>query len=292
MRVHLVTALSLAVASASVWAQAPPQGAPGARGPGARRQGGFVPGQQRAPENPAQIERGKTLYAVSCRGCHGADLRGGDMGGPNLLRSQAALMDKDGELIIPVIEGSRQSTGMPAIRMSPEDEKAVSAYLRSIVATIGRQGMPPSIGKEAPGILVGNAAEGQAYFAARCGSCHSATGDMKGIATKYSDPKALQNAWIFGGARSGRGGFGQSAPGKATVTVTLPSGERVTGKLIRIDDFIVSVGLDDGSSVSFSRDGESPKVEVHDPQKAHRDLLPIYTDKGIHDVTAYLVTLK
>src|SRR5215467_11758078 len=107
---------------------------------GGRRPGGFVPGQQRAPGDPEQIARGKTLYGVHCTGCHGADLRGGDMGGPNLLRSQVALSDHDGELIVPVILGSRQSSGMPAISINNNDAKAVAAYVRSIEETIGRQG--------------------------------------------------------------------------------------------------------------------------------------------------------
>src|SRR5689334_4931335 len=122
--------------------------------PPARRAGGFVPGQQRPPEDPAKLERGKTLYGLNCRGCHGADLRGGDMGGPNLLRSQVALSDQDGELIAPIIQGSRASAGMPAIPMSPEDAKAVAAYVRGVLETIGRQGMPPSVGVAAPTVLV------------------------------------------------------------------------------------------------------------------------------------------
>src|SRR5450432_4572394 len=86
-----------------------------------RRAGGFVPGQQRPPGDPVQIARGKTLYGISCTGCHGTDLRGGDLGGPNLLRSQLALSDLDGELILPIIQGSRKDAGMPAIPMSPQD---------------------------------------------------------------------------------------------------------------------------------------------------------------------------
>src|SRR5947209_903775 len=116
----------------------------GGRGGGGRRAGGFVPGQQRPPGDPAQIARGKTLYGISCTSCHGADLRGGDLGGPNLLRSQVALSDRDGELIVPIIHGSRQSSGMPAISISPEDAKAVAAYVRSVLETIGRQGTPPA----------------------------------------------------------------------------------------------------------------------------------------------------
>ena len=78
----------------------------------------------------------------------------------------------------------------------------------------------------------------------------------------------------------------------ATVVVTLPSGEKVEGRLERIDEFAVSVGLPDGTVRSFRRDGDVPKVEFHDPMQAHKDLLAVYTDKDMHDVTAYLVTLK
>jgi len=129
------------VISSSIWAQQP------------RRQGGFVPGQQRAAEDPVKVSRGKAVYGISCRGCHGADLRGGDMGGPNLLRSQLSLNGRDGEKIVPVIQGSLQSGGMPAIPMSPEDSKSVAAYVRSLLSTIGGQGKPPSA-QEPPTILV------------------------------------------------------------------------------------------------------------------------------------------
>jgi len=217
------------------------------------------------------------------------------MGGPNLLRSQAALSDRNGELIVPIIEGGRQAGGMPAIPMSSEDAHAVAAYVRSIIATIGNQGRPPSIGKAAPSILVGEAAAGLAYFAAKCGRCHSATGDLQGIATRISDPKTLQNIWVGAG---GRGRRGPPQPGVLSsrrtvmVTVTEPSGEKVEGTLARMDDFFVTVGLDDGGTRTFRREGDVPKVEVGDPMQAHRDLLGVYTDKDIHDVTAYLVTLK
>lgn len=271
-------------------AQTPPPGPPAGR----RRSGGLVPGQQRPAGDPAQIERGKTLYGISCTGCHGADLRGGDLGGPNLLRSQVALSDQDGELIVPIILGSRQNMGMPAVPMSQPDAKAVATYVRSVIASIGTQGKPPSVGQAAPSILVGDAGAGQAYFAAKCGSCHSVTGDLQGIAARISDPKMLQNTWVAGGGRVGRGPAAQSTskPRVATVVVTPVSGQTIEGRLVRIDDFFVTVGLEDGSVRTFPRDGDVPKVEVRDPLKAHRDLLAVYTDKDIHDVTAYLVTLK
>ena len=289
-------ALTVGVASqvtAQQPAQTPPAGGRGARAGGPA--GGFVPGQQRKPEDPAQVARGKAVYGISCTACHGADLRGGDMGGPNLLRSQLALSDKEGELIVPIIQGSRQAGGMPAIPMSPEDAKATAAYVRSVMGTIGRQGMPPEVGKEPPSILVGDAKAGQQYFDVKCAKCHSATGDLKGIATRMGDPRALQNAWVAGGGgrRGGRGGA--AAPSDArtvTAVVTQPNGETVEGRLLRIDHFLVTLRLADNSVRSFTRNGDVPKVEIRDPLKPHRDLLPQYTDKDIHDVTAYLVTLK
>ena len=288
LRGQFAPAIALLIgASTAIFAQPPQQGP--------RRQGGFVPGQERPTGDAAVIARGNAVYGVSCRGCHGADLRGGDMGGPNLLRSQLALSDRDGEKIVPVIQGSMQNSGMPAITMSPEDAKATATYVRSVLATIGGQGTPPgSLGP--PTILVGDAAEGKAYFATKCAGCHSATGDLKGIAARITDPKTLQNTWVGGGARGGRGGppasAARSAARTVTVSVTLPGGKTVDGRLIRIDDFMVTLALPDGTSRSIRRDGDTPKVEVHDPLAPHRELLLVYTDKNIHDVTAYLVTLK
>ena len=286
-------------------AQSPPRPTPpGAQTPGTQnapppddraRRGGFVPGQKRPPGDPVQIARGKTLYGINCRGCHGADLRGGDLGGPNLLRSQVALSDRNGELIVPIIHGSRQNMGMPAIELNDADANAVAAYVRSIIETIQGQGAPPSAGHEVPSILIGNASEGKAYFATKCSGCHSATNDLSKIATRITDPKRLQDAWLAGGTRQEeeetREGTASSAR-TVTATISQPSGETVEGKLVRVDDFSITVTLADGSQRTFSRSGDTPKVEIHDPVKIHRDLLSQYSDKDIHDVTAYLVTLK
>jgi cytochrome c oxidase cbb3-type subunit 3 len=277
-------------ASPKAPAAAPAQtGTPGTPS-GERRKGGFVPGQKRPPGDPAQISRGKTLYEINCRGCHGADLRGGDLGGPNLLRSQLALSDLHGELIVPIIQGSRQKMGMPKIGLSIPDSETVAAYVRSVIESIQGQGAPPSAGRPPVSILVGNASEGKAYFATKCSSCHSVTGDLQGLATKISDPKKLQTTWVAGGARSEEEGGGNRA---VNATVTLPSGENVAGKLLHLDDFLVVLQLPDGTERSFARNGEdTPKVAVHDPMEMHRNLLSEYTDRDIHDVTAYLVTLK
>jgi cytochrome c oxidase cbb3-type subunit 3 len=276
-------------------AQSPANQARGASGPGrgaaaadTNRALATFPAQQRPPGDPALIERGKTLYSISCQGCHGADLRGGDLGGPNLLRSQVVLSDREGELILPIVQGARQASGMPAIGMTATDVKATATYIHGVVATARGQGAPPDVGIAPTTILIGDATAGQQYFARKCSSCHSVTGDLQGIATRYPDPKLLQNRWVAGGG--GRG----ANPDRRTVTVkvTKPSGEVVEGRLVRIDDFLVTLANPDGSLTTIRRDGDKPKVEVTDPMQTHRDLLAVYTDKNMHDVTAWLVTLK
>lgn len=248
------------------------------------------PAQQRPPGDPALIARGKSLYTVSCLACHGVDLRGGDLGGPNLLRSQVVLSDQDGELILPIVQGARQNTGMPAVSMTPDDVKATATYIHSVVATAKGQGAPPDVGIAPATILVGDAAAGQQYFAEKCSSCHSATGDLQGIASRFPDPKSLQNQWVSGGG-AGRGAA-NSDRRTVTVTITQPGGEKVEGRLVHIDDFLVTLADADGALHTFRRDGDKPKVEIHDPMQTHRDLLGVYTDKNMHDVTAWLVTLK
>jgi cytochrome c oxidase cbb3-type subunit III len=266
-------------------AGAPPQGGRG------RGQATF-PAQQRPPGDPEAIKRGNGLYGVYCRACHGTDLRGGDQGGPNLLRSQLVLNDQNGELILPVVQQGRQNPGMPVmppLQIPPDDVKAIAAYIHSVIATARGQGAPPEGAPIELNIVVGDAKAGQAYFAATCASCHSAA-DMQGIATRVSEPMALQNYWVGGGG--GRGGRGGGAPSVVTAIVTDASGQKTEGRLIRLDDFSVVVAQADGTSRSFRRDGDVPKIEVRDPREAHRKLLPTYTDTDIHNVTAYLVTLK
>ena len=147
-------------------------------------------------------------------------------------------------------------------------------------------------------VVTGDPKKGEAYFnsTGRCNTCHSATGDLKGIGGKY-EPFPLQSRWLqprAGGGRGGRGGRGGPVSTRSviTVTVTQPSGQSFSGTLERVDDFNVSLRDSSGEYHSFTRDGASPKVEIHDPLKAHADLLGKYTDADIHNITAYLVTLK
>jgi len=285
--------------------QNPPAGAPqtppppgGARGQG--RGGGIVgtfPAQQRPPDDPAVIARGKTLYDLSCSACHGIDLRGGQLNGPNLLRSQLLLNDQEGELILPIVQGARADKGMPALPLPPDDVKAIATYLHS-VAGAPRQGAggPPRGTAPPPDVLVGDAAAGRAYFAAKCSRCHSATGDLQGFGARFPDAKTLQNFWVSGGRVGGRGGGGRGG-GASTAravsgTVWLPGGEKVEGRVLRYDDFIITLALPDETVRSFRREGESPKVEIRDPLEPHQALMAVYSNKDMRDLTAYLVTLK
>jgi cytochrome c oxidase cbb3-type subunit III len=270
----------------------PIQGQRGARGGG--RGGGnpnaTFPAQQRPPGDPDLIARGNSLYAIHCRSCHGPDLRGGDQGGPNLLRSQLVLDDQAGERILPVVRDGLTDPGispMPALGLPPDDVRAIAEYIHSIVATARGQGAPPPGPPAALNVLVGDANAGRAYFARTCAGCHSVEGDLKGIGARILNATQLQNTWVEGGAGGRSGGV---TP--VTATVTLQSGQQFDGQLARVDDFIIVLTLADGSSRSFRRDGDVPKIDIRDSREAHRKLLPSYTDKDIHDVTAYLVTLK
>jgi cytochrome c oxidase cbb3-type subunit 3 len=280
----------------------PPQGAPPAgRGQGRGTNPVAFPAQQRPPGDPAVVARGKTLFEATCAFCHGKDLRGGENGGPNLLRSEVTLSDKAGEQIMPIVHGARADKGMPPIAMPDDDVRAVAEYIHSVLALSPRQGMPPP-GTEPVvlNILVGDAAAGEKYFATKCTACHSTTGDLQGIAARITDAKTLQNMWVSGGAAGGRGGGrgrGAATPGAPNpravmASVTAPGGEKVEGRLVRLDDFYVAIGLEDGTIRSFTRRGGVPKVELKDPIEGHRKLLAELTDTDMHNVTAYLATLK
>ena len=248
---------------------------------------GLYPALQRPPGDPELIARGQGIYGINCRACHGVDLRGGDLGGPNLLRSQLVLRDLQGELMGPVIQNgstAADGSGMPAQPLSDEDVRAVAEYIHSVLASATRQGGPPEGAPVELNILVGDAAAGQAYFAAQCAACHSPDGDLQGIASRITRLQELQNTWVRGGARGG-----PRPP--VSVTVTTSSGERVAGRIERIDDFVVVLMTTDGRHRSFSR-RDGARIEIADPLARHRELLSVYSDTDIHNVTAYLVTLQ
>jgi cytochrome c oxidase cbb3-type subunit III len=242
--------------------------------------GSRAPGEPQPAVDTAALERGQGLYAVACASCHGSEARGGESG-PNLLRSAVMLDDRNGERLVPVVRSGRPESGMPPRPdLTDVQVRDLAAFLRTLRTT----GRDPGRNRPAT-IVVGNAADGQAYFAVTCAKCHSVTGDLKSLASRYLELRQLQQAWLAGTA-AGR------PPSPTIIIVTLPSGERVEGQQARLDDFIVSLRMPDGSTRTFSRTGDVPRLEIRDPLQAHRDLVPRYSDRDVHNMTAYLVTLK
>lgn len=236
----------------------------------------------------AAADRGQKIFASTCSFCHGSQARGGE-GGPDLLESTLVIDDVDGNKIGPVILNGRPDGGMPKFSMTAEQISDIASFLhRSIHAAGTRRDY------KVLNILTGDATAGKAYFdgAGQCNRCHSVTGDLKGIGAKY-DPVALQDIIVM--PRKSGGRYNPStipATERRTVTVTLPSGEAFQGVLEHIDDFNVALLDASGQYRSFQRNGDVPAVVVHDPLQAHYDMLTKYSDSDIHNLTAYLVTLK
>jgi cytochrome c oxidase cbb3-type subunit III len=235
---------------------------------------------QRPPADAATIERGRMIYSTNCAFCHGNDARGGD-GGPNLLRSDIVLNDKSGELIGDILRNGVST--MPKFELSKDQVADVAAFIHSFrVNGYDASRLRPQT------IVIGDAKAGEAYFKAKCASCHDVAGDLKGFAARINDERAMQQTWLMPGARGTR----PSKPAPTTVRATLESGQQVEGQLVRIDDFIVSLVTADDAQYTIRRDSKTAKVEVRDPLQAHKELLRTYTDKDIHNVTAYLGSFR
>ena len=232
---------------------------------------------------------GQALFAARCGFCHGRDAAGGETG-PDLTSSPLVRDDVGGDKLIPVIRDGRVGAGMPAFELSAGDLDAVVSFIRDqykkAEAQPGRRR-----GVLLADLQTGNAAAGQAYFngAGGCVRCHKPDGDLAGVATRLQ-PLALLRRMLFP-ARGER-------PNPATVTVTLqtPStssgqaGATVTGRLVYRDEF--TIALTDQSGWYRSWPIDRVVVNVNDPLDAHRGQLAKYTDKDMHDVLAYLQTLR
>ncbi len=250
--------------------------------PKMRRPGGGA-GMDYRDYDAATLERGKAAFVANCGFCHGANARGGESG-PDLVRSSVVIDDENGSLIAPIVHGGRQAQGMPKVEINEKQLAEIVAFLHEGVRAAAERGTYKVLN-----IVTGNAKAGEAYFngAGKCSSCHSVTGDMKGVGAKY-DPVALQGKILM--PVGGRPGHRATSP--IQVSVTLPAGETIKGTLERIDDFNVSITDSHGDYRTFSRHGDVPKIVLTDPVQAHFDMLPKYTDAEIHNLTAYLVTLK
>jgi mono/diheme cytochrome c family protein len=238
--------------------------------------------------DPAAVERGKTAFGEKCASCHRANARGGQgFTGPDLLRSVLVLQDVNGQQIGAHVQSAHQ----PPIALTPAQIADIGTFLhREITYAAERSNYQLQY------VMTGNAAAGESYFngAGGCNKCHSPTADLKGIGARNDGPR-LQTLIAFGSVGGGRGRGGEApAPAKTArrATVTLPSGESFSGVLVRLTDFDVTIRDDSGKPMSWLRSGDTPKIAITDPLQGHIDLLAKYTDADIHNLAAYLATLK
>jgi mono/diheme cytochrome c family protein len=246
------------------------------------------------PPQQAVIARGQLAFTQNCAFCHGADAHGGAEGGVDLTLSTIVMSDPTAAQLATFLKVGRPPRMPSFTNLTDAQVSDIAAFVRSKA--------PPARGaglREAKVEIVGDPIAGQQFFngEGKCDTCHSATGDLKGIGAKYS-VSTLQGRIVLPRGTGLYPGisFG-SQPNvppdlPRTVTVREPNGKITSGKLVSISDFDVTLRDTNGVHHTFDRNGDVPIVVVKDPLQAHLDLLPKLTNKEMHDLTAYLVTLK
>ena len=233
---------------------------------------------------PEQVQAGQPLFAARCGFCHGRDAAGGETG-TDLTRSTLVAEDVRGDKVIPVIRDGRVDKGMPGFSLAAADLAAIVAFIHDQKAKAeSQQGNRRTV--DETDLQTGNADAGRQYFngAGGCVRCHSPSGDLAGVANRLKGLTLLQRMLYPGGGRGG------SAVSGATATVTTRSGETVTGKLVYRDEF--TIALTDASGWHRSWPTNQVTFTVNNPLDAHTDQLGKYTDEDMHNVLAYLQTLR
>jgi cytochrome c oxidase cbb3-type subunit 3 len=250
-----------------------------------------APIPQQAPAQAAAPAGGQAIFAAQCAFCHGRDATGGATG-PDLTESALVAKDVNGDLIAPVVRSGRPEKGMPPFALSEPDLKAVVAYIHDQKKKIDESPGRRRKVSEAD-VSTGNAEAGKRYFEGPggCTKCHSAAKDLAGVATRYRGLALMQRMLYPTPQNAARGAEGeQPKPNPTTVTVTLPSGQTISGSLAHHDEF--TIALKDASGWYHSWPTATVKYTIDDPLKAHADQLSKYTDDDIHNLVAYLQTLK
>jgi mono/diheme cytochrome c family protein len=263
-------------------AAAPAAGGPGPGGRGPRANVGAAD-RHRVDANAAL--RGQKIYASECVTCHGASARGTERGA-NLIRSPRMLRDRYGSAIGPYLKAGHPMQTGSAATLTDAQVADISHFVWDRINNTLR-GSPDF---DVKNVLTGDPAAGQAYFngPGGCAACHSPTGDLAGYGKRYA-PVDIQQRFVFPSAGGGRG-RGGSRP-QITATVTLPGSAPITGTLVSIDDFHVALREKTGEYRSWNRTADMTIVK-NDPFAPHVQLLDRLTDKAMHDVVAYLETLK
>lgn len=250
------------------------QGRGGRRGAAGTRE--FL-GLGPAPD-PAEAAKGAPLYKQNCAGCHGENARGGQ--GPNLIRSVVVLHDEKDEQIGPVIKSGRPQAGMPAFpQLSGAEIHSISQFLKMQVELAANRGTYGQTYGDLRNKVTGDPERGEEFFKANCTGCHSATGDLAKIGSKFQQAAQLQQRFLW-----------PANQGPVKATVIEASGEKISGTIRREDDFYIT--LVDASGQTHVWPKGSVKIEIEDKLEGHRALLAKYSNADIHNMTAYLATLK
>ena len=226
------------------------------------------------------VRQGSALFRKDCSFCHGRDAGGGESG-PDLTRSKLVSADVDGDRIGPVVRNGRPDKGMPPFDRSDQQIASLVAFIHTqqsnALAGVGRDNGGRK-GVDVSDLQTGSVAAGKRYFegSGGCSACHSPTGDLAGLASRYSGLE-LEKQMLY------------PQHAKRKVSVTLASGQTITGTLADLDEFTVALIDSTGSYKSWRTRDVQYKV---DPGlNAHIDLFPKYTDEDIHNLMAFLQTL-
>lgn len=231
-------------------------------------------------------DRGRRVWSAECITCHGAQARG-TATGPNLIRSLVVLRDRYGSELGPFLKrGHPMQSGSPSASLTEQQVVDLTHFLRQRIEDTLRG----SVVFVPQDILTGDADAGRRFFegAGGCTTCHSTAGDLAAVASRIPDPVDLQQRMLFPTGR-GRG----RGPNLAAVSITLTpqSGAPMSGVLVHMDDFYVTF-RDASGAIRVVKRSPTLKIVRKDPLGAHHQLLRRISDKEIHDVVAYLVTLK
>jgi cytochrome c oxidase cbb3-type subunit 3 len=249
------------------------RGGRGARGSAGTRE--FL-GLGAAPD-AAAAKLGQPLYAQNCGACHGENARGAQ--GPNLVRSVVVLHDENDEEIGAVIKNGRSGAMPPFPQLSAADIHNIDQYIKLQIELAANRGTYGATYGDLRNKVTGDAAAGKAFFGAHCTQCHSSTGDLAQIGAKFQQAAQLQQRFLW-----------PATPGPQNGTVTTSSGQKITGTLMKNDDFVIA--LRDSTGVFHEWPKSQVKLDVEDKLAGHRAILPLYSNADIHNMTAYLVTLK
>jgi cytochrome c oxidase cbb3-type subunit III len=220
-------------------------------------------------------KRGAPLYTAHCALCHGPLARGAQ--GPSLIYSEMVLKDEHGVQLAEFLKTGLPGKGMPAFPTLDDTERRdVAEFVHQLIEDVANRGT-----YEVKNILLGDAAKGAQYVAARCLQCHSISGDLKGIGAKWR-PVDLQRYWIMPPRNSRNRAI--------TATVRTASGEQ-RGRVEQIDDFRILLAADSGPSSVIVRDADVT-VQLHDPLAPHVAMIGELADADMINVTAYLESLK